>query len=161
MKLTSIEVKGKTFEVDVHQRDGRFSTEHGGDTVYATTLDELKTKLAGQISRSKVKLNIPFVRWETDKYNNGRKSRLVRGVVTGMHASNRNILVRFDGQKSTEQESGYNSEKHVRPEVADELLRLGAARDKANEEYDEFVREHSFDAREEIRKLLGTEAEEE
>jgi len=78
-----------------------------------------------------------------------------------MHASNRNILVRFDGQKSTEQESGYGSEEHVRPEVADELVKLGAAKDKANEEYEDFVKQHSFNARDEIRKLLGTEAEEE
>src|SRR4029077_16378960 len=76
MKLTEIEVKGRTFEVHVDDR-GQFLTKLDSDNVLADTLADLKSKLAQRISRSSVKLDIPFVRWEPAKH--GRDGFLRKG----------------------------------------------------------------------------------
>jgi len=61
MKLTDIEIKGKEFEVEVTE-DGKFCAVLDSNQVVAPTLDELKSKIAKQITRGSVKLSIPFVR---------------------------------------------------------------------------------------------------
>src|SRR5207237_10661667 len=116
-----------------------------GDRVYAPSLDELKTKLASRLTRSKVKVSIPFVRWDDGK--------LLKGTITGIHASNSNLLVTWDGKKGSEQEYGYGSAKYVSPAMADELARLGKARDDARQALDDLIEKHSFNGKEAVRRF--------
>lgn len=41
MKLGTVEIKGKKFDIEVGE-NGQFSTNHDGDQVHAPTLDQLK-----------------------------------------------------------------------------------------------------------------------
>ena len=145
MKLSDIEIKGRKFGVEVDQDDGKFFASLDGDRVYAPSLDELKTKLAGRLTRSKVKVSIPFVRWDEGK--------LLKGIITGIHASNGNLLVAWDGKKGSEQEYGYK--EYINPVVADELARLGKARDDAKQALDDLIEKHSFNGKEAVRKAMA------
>jgi hypothetical protein len=153
MKFGSVEVKGKKFDIEVGS-DGKFGTNSDGSWLKADTLDQLKTKLATQISRAKLKLSIPFCRWVAG-------GRLRKGIITGIHASNNNILVKFDDEKTTEQEDiWYSGGAYIDPEHAGELDRLGKACMKASQEYDDFVDKHKFNAKEAVRKAMGNKADE-
>jgi hypothetical protein len=82
----------------------------------------------------------------------------VRGTITGLHASNDNILVRWE-DGNTEQERSYTSNVYVRPEVADQYAVLGQALDQAQKQFDSFVEKHSLDAKEEIEKQMNKKLE--
>jgi hypothetical protein len=159
VKLATVEIKGKSFEIEVAE-DGDFRANVDGDVVRASTLAELKTKLARRLTAARIKLDIPFVRW-VERRGRLRGSVLQKGSVTGIHAANGNLLVRLEGETGTDQESRWSSENYIRPEAAERLESLGLARDAAYRAYEDFVKDHAFDPREEIRKQLGSEALEE
>lgn len=147
MDLTEIEVKGKKFDVSVDERDGRFCANFDGFEVRAYTLAGLKSALAKRVSNSNVKTSIPFVRWENGK--------LRAGTITGIHASNRNLLVKWKEEKGTEQKySGY-ANLYITPEVADLYAALAKASEDAEKALDEFTEANSFDGREAVRAALA------
>lgn len=134
MNKTDLTVSGggKTYEVLVDE-DGRFAFY--SDSIYhrADTLEGLR-KLA---RRLKAKFELPFTRVNAEGVRNG--------TVTGIHASNSNLLVRWD-DGSTEQIYGYSSSSGDMPQLshadfaaAVELLR---ARNEAVDRFDAFVRDH-------------------
>lgn len=149
MKLTDVEIKGKSFEVEVDDR-GKFRTVLNGDQVTALTLDALKSELAKRISRGAVKIAIPFVRWSDDK------GILRKGTITGIHASNRNLLVKWDGQKGVEQEYAWHDDsRFIRPEASVEYAHLSQATDEAQQRLQKFTKLHAFNPHEAVRKALA------
>src|SRR5258708_5655875 len=124
MKLTTVNVRGQDFAVHVTDQ-GKFFAELDGDQLTAASLDELRTKLARATLIRNKKLAIPFVLWEEGKMR--------RGVCTGRHATNRNLLVKWDGQKGAEQISRHygTSDTFIDPNVETEYTELCKAADAA------------------------------
>lgn len=150
-ELTTIEVKGKKYKVSVDS-EGRFYASHDNERVSADSLKQLENKLAGFINDSK-KVTISFVKWErADWYN--KKGRLRRGVITGIHAGNGNLLLKYDDEKvRLQQWSG----SYYDPIHAEELEQLARAVEKAEAELEAFKNRHSFDGKARVRKLLAEE----
>lgn len=149
MKLTTIEVKGKKFEVGVFH-NGKFCAVLGNDQVTADSLENLKTQLSKRMMKSGIKLNIPFVRFDDGK--------LQAGTITGLHAETRALVQWADGTSS--QEYTYGSEDYIRPEFAGEYERLSQASHEADQALAKFVKQHNMDPKVEIRKQLGDEGKE-
>jgi hypothetical protein len=154
IKLTDVEIKGRTFNVEVDERNGRFYTEMDGMGVYGESLADLKTELAKRMSRTSVKVNIPFVRWD-----NGV---LMKGTITGIHAANKNILVKWEHKKGADQEYGYSPGVYINPDVGEQYVELSKANDRAAEVLEEFVKANQFNGREAVQKemaRLGTDGD--
>jgi hypothetical protein len=149
MKLTTIEVKGKKLEVGVWD-NGQFYTELGNEQVHADSLEHLKTLCAKKLARAAVKLNIPFLR-----FDNGQ---LKRGTITGLHASNRNVLVKWEDGTSS-QEYSYQSTDYIKPELVDEYVKLSQASFVAENALTKFTKLNNMDPKVEIRKQLGADTE--
>lgn len=91
MKLTTLSVRNQDFLVEVDEQ-GRFSAELSGATLYASTLEDLTTKLMTATKKAAAKLSIPIISPSGN-----------RGTVTGQHGANGNLLVTWeDGHKSQE-----------------------------------------------------------
>lgn len=144
MKYDNIEVKGKTFEVEVNSY-GKFGTHFDGDYIQAESLAQLKTKLAGCISKER-RVAIPVVTWED--------GMLRRGMLVGIHATNSNLLIRWEGEKGTSQVSHWRSDLYS-PKHAEELARLGQASRTAREALEEFERRNKFYGREAVEKAIA------
>lgn len=147
MKLLMETIKGKKFEIHVGD-DGRFFSVDDGSRTEADTLAGLKTKLASGMRRAAVKVEIPVVWW-----NNGK---LKRGMFTGIHARNQNLLLREDDGKSEQISSWEGSKKYFPPEHAEQLAELSAASVAAANALEAFTDKYSFDIRYEIKKIVET-----
>ena len=129
---------GKDYPVDVDEESGVFSIYMGGDHghIRADSLAEL-TRKARKI---KAKFELPFSRVTQD--------RVEHGTVTGLHATNGNLLVKWASGK-TEQipaYSGYTngSMPRLTDEETAEAERLLKARNEAVRALDAFVRPRQY-----------------
>jgi len=126
----TVQANGKTWPVTLSGADGSFHADIDGHKISAPSLDALQK----QANKVKVPFALPF------SAISGR--RVVHGTVTGLHASNGNSLVRWDGG-DTEQVQAYDS-RTVMPRLDDagaaELEALLAARDEAVAALDAFVK---------------------
>lgn len=153
-KLKTIEVKGKKFPVSINE-DGRFFAAIDDEQVSAESLKELTDKLASRIARRK-RVNIPFCWWDDSNWRDDGQVRT--GVIIGIHGSNDNLLVKFDGETKSEQMS---SHRLTDPTKAKELKELGDAQKRANKAFRDFLKKYEFDGRAKVREALGeTEGEE-
>lgn len=151
MKLTTMEVKGRTLAVNVDAM-GDFSAIVGeGVTVHAKTLEELREKIGKAMATAAVRVNIPVMR-----NNDGR---VQRGAFTGIHGSNGNYLIKWEGEKGTDQisyfsfSSGYSRfiDPACEAEYA-ELVRRSAEADRALES---FEKQHFLDIKDLMAKALN------
>lgn len=147
MQLTKICIQDTEISVEVDDY-GTFSTVVGEDFIYATTLDELKSKASRAYSTRKARFDVPFDRMVTttsrdDQGNLTREQVVTTFHVTGRHGSNSNWMVRGNG--STTQESYLRDELRVlTPDECEELLRLDKAATDAEKTLRSWVKEHSI-----------------
>ena len=141
MKLKDLVVNGVTFVIGV-DGDGRFSTIFKGDEIVAPTLETLILKLKNVTKKASTKMRIEFWRWE------GRHSRageLKHGVVTGVHGSNRNLLIEWDNGKK-EQESYFNEDTLVLSPVEQvEYIAMRQKQADLEKQVETFHKRHSID----------------
>jgi hypothetical protein len=137
---TELTVKsgGREWPVEIGG-DGTFVATIDGNRVNAPSLKELERKAA----KVKVKFELPFTRVEG--------SRIQHGTVTGIHASSRNLLVRWEPEiiagrpaaPKTDQVPGWSGHT-VMPRLDDAdahtLKFLLSERDKAVRELDNFLK---------------------
>lgn len=149
MKLKTIEVRGREIEVEVSE-SGVFFAEVDGERHDAPSLDLLRAKLIR--ATKKVAISIPFIMWDEGKIR--------RGVCTGRHGSNRNLLVKWDGQKGSEQVSYWNSDATLSPdhEAAYGLLCEEARR--AKKTLEAFEKKHGLDLKALIEEAYRKEGDE-
>lgn len=120
-KLETITVGG--VDIDVFIKTGGIFTARFRDIEYeAPSLEQLKRQLQ---AAGKIKLEIPFTsvhegdRWAS---RSEKKPHVKHGIAIGRHAGNRNVLVRYEGAKSSEQNSGYGGHdvrRLTEPEIAE------------------------------------------
>jgi hypothetical protein len=143
MKLTTINVRGQDFAVHVTD-EGKFFSELDGARIDAASLDELRTKLARATLMRNKKLAIPIIEWHEGKMR--------RGVCTGRHAANQNLLVKWEGQaKGSEQTGRWNSDTFIDPTVEAEYAELCQADEAAGKACREFEKKHTVD----VNKLVN------
>ncbi len=154
-KLRTIDVKGKKFDVSI-SLEGKFFAEFEREQISADSLKQLTDKLASRIKKSK-RVAIPICMWEKESWND-KPGRIRTGTIIGIHASNDNILVKFDDETKSEQIS-YGD--FFDPKDADELKRLSQALNDAETAFDEFKKEHEIDAKAKVREALGVTGDDE
>lgn len=139
---TAIQVQaaGQEYPVDVDEETGIFSIYMGGDHghIRADSLAEL-TRKARKI---KAKFELPFSRVSNDRVDHGK--------VTGLHATNGNLLVKWDTGKSEQipAYSGYTSGSMPRltDEETAEVEALLKARNDAARALDAFLKPRQYDS---------------
>lgn len=149
--VTNLEVRGQRYKVSVDSR-GKFNAEVSGETVEADSLKALEEKLAKVTKQKAKKIAIPFVRWEGEA--------LKRGTITGVHSGNKNLLIRWEGEKGVDQEYGGSSFDGIRylDMTADQqaeytrLCNAAMAADAAAETYAKLFR---FDPRKRVEEIIG------
>jgi hypothetical protein len=103
-----IEVRGTTYHVKV-DASGTWFADAGGSTVTAPTKDALAIKLRQLTAEAAVTVEIPFVLLAS---GSGGKNGPARGVITGIHAGNGNLLVSWatgwQAGKKAQWTPGYN-----------------------------------------------------
>lgn len=151
------EVDGVTYQINITY-DGRFSTTYDDDEISSKTLDKLLARLRSLMRKRKVteKAALPVtVLGGRGYYYNKEEEKFRHGVVTGIHASNNNILFKQDGGKQgTEQLSGYNNvyRRLTDAEMA-EYIKLVRAQEAAREAVENWDKEHRIDVQKELGKI--------
>lgn len=85
-----ITVRGTKYEVKVTD-NGDWVTQAGSEQIRAATRTGLKDKLTELSARAAVAIAIPFVLLTDSNY--GRSGTVSRGLVTGIHAGNGNLMI--------------------------------------------------------------------
>lgn len=134
-----LKVNETTFEVKVSD-EGIFSTPIPGGFETAKSLAELRRKLKDVTTD----LNVPCTKVE-GRYRDD-DLEITHGTVTGVHASNRNYLVRWDDD-STSQERNYSHSilRRLTDKEVAEVTKLHAAKKVAMEAFDDFLEGRAFE----------------
>lgn len=147
---------------------GHFYVDYDGDEVTNPTLEGLKKRLLDLTKQRTANLAIDFWRWEeADRWERkaGERGKLRHGIITGLHASNQNLLIKMDGEKA-EQDSSYHGGGHgghlklTKDEQAD-FIKMKRQQENLEDQITAFVEAHKFDAKKAVREAAGTPAEEE
>lgn len=136
----SLEIRGTQYPVEL-SKAGIFSATTGADKVVDTTLEGLQKQML-RLTRQTAKLSIRVSRPD---YASGT---IQAGTITGIHAVNRAILVRWDnGQR--DQIAAYSCDgimTELTPEETEEYESLVRAEAVAHQNTTEFRNRHVFDA---------------
>jgi hypothetical protein len=148
-----VTVKGKRFLVRVND-EGKFYANVGDDdkneTVVSDTFDGIKPLIENVFKKAKVKIAIPV-----SIYDSGESSWNVRStvasveeaVLTGVHSSSRNPLIRRNGK--SEQWTSYNEKllTQLSLDEAEELITARSTIDKAQATIKRITSEHKLDVK--------------
>lgn len=134
MKLKTIEVRGREIEVEVSEL-GVFFAKVDGTKYEAPSLELLRSKLTR--ATRKVAIEIPFIMWN--------EGEIRRGVCTGRHGSNGNLLIKWDGQKGSEQMSYWKSDAVITPDREADYVKLCEEADRAKKALAGFEKKHDLD----------------
>jgi len=135
-----VEIRGREFQVSV-STVGEFIAEYGDDTLRASTLAELKTRLERAVKREKID-PIPFLYWTGEKMRAGK--------CHGVRANSSHLVVVYDDEKRPTQE--WHLEHTIAPEHEPEYRKLCDECVAATEARESFEAHHGFNIREEIER---------
>src|SRR5262245_32122129 len=107
VKVDTVEVKGRSY--DMFYEDGHFIVDVGGEAgeVACKSVDLLRSHIAALTRRQATRVSVPFV--------SVRGGLFRRGVAVGRHAGTDNVLVKWEGEKGTAQESNWDLRESIRP----------------------------------------------
>jgi hypothetical protein len=152
MKFDTIEIRGIKIEIWVDST-GQFFADVDDERYAAPTLELLKKKLNDATRAKQKNVSIPFVYWYEGWDDEGR---IVRGVATGIHVGNGNLLVKLKGDDRSEQLSNYRrDEAKFDPKHADELMSLWKAKKAASKAIETFTKAHSINLKDLVMKAIG------
>ena len=156
VKIKTLKVRDREFEVYVDSA-GYFCVDFDGETIEKPTLEDLKSRLMDLTKQKAGKIAIEFYRWVEDRWND-EKAKLKHGVITGLHAANDNVMVRFDGEKAEQDSRYYNSDSsflRLTKEEVNQYIKLRKALEAAKKVLTDFEEAHTFDAKEEVRAIIA------
>lgn len=145
MKITTIDVRGKKFDVDVNE-GGSFGTSYKNEWINASSLEDLRGKLLRITKAEQAKLSIGFIEWD------GKKMR--HGVCTGKHGANRNFLVKYDDKKSSEQVIAWDLEHAIDPVEELHYTKLCLEFERAKLARDTFEKQHRVEVKKIVEKAI-------
>lgn len=144
-KVRTLDIKNVAVDIFFSDHNNGFIAELNGDQVSAPSVDELKEKIKRRLTARALRVSIPFVRWEDGK--------LKRGTVTGIHGSNHNFLIRWEGEKQAQQEWGRDS-AYIDPSVEGELELLARKHHDAELALSKFTKQHHIDVKGKVTTAL-------
>jgi len=148
--VKTLETNGRKIPVYVNE-EGTFYSDVDNDVIRATTLKELESKLKRHTKRT---LNIPFARWEKERWDRA-PGALRQGTVVGVHSGNNNFLVRWENEKQTTQESAYNNEfLRLDARLLTKYGEMCRALEKAEKDLEKFRETYQIDMRAEVSKAM-------
>lgn len=149
MKIAQVKIRGRNYDVHVDSC-GKFTAEIEKDVqLNDLTLEGLKAKITHATRPQANKINIPFFRW--------RNGKVAAGAVTGIHASNKHMLVRWEGEKGVEQEYSWGSSdkgKYMRLNQGEIVVykELMESMNSLQAKIEKFEQTHWFDMKKELNK---------
>lgn len=123
--------------------DGNWSVTHAGRYLHSGTKDGLAAQVGKLIKTATVKVNIPFTVLSRNAFRTAVGVR--RGVATGIHSANGNVLARWDSGEAEQLGSvghNYGTMGDLTPEQAAEWVRLDVAQQRAAQTLHDFERAH-------------------
>lgn len=105
-KVTQKVVRGVLRDIYVDEK-GIFYSMLDGDRVTGQTMEVLVTRLTQATAPERKNLNIKFCRLMY-REKSGEKPQIWHGTITGKHATNNNMLIRFEETKGSQQESTFS-----------------------------------------------------
>lgn len=162
-KVCRKKIRETQFDIYVNGQ-GEFFVNYEGDAVRNPTLTGLEKRLLELTKRKAAHLKIDFWRWQVlDRWerDSGSHGKLVHGVVTGMYGRNNNLLVKMDGGKPEQETHWNNDDRYLKLDAGEQaaFVRLCLAKEEAEDAVKAFVEAHKFDAKQEVRRALGSEDE--
>jgi hypothetical protein len=151
VKFTKREVRGKDIDIYVvdHPHKGTmFIAEIKGEEYDGETVDDLVKKL---LRATKRKISVEVFVWrerEDSRFGYAEKpAHLRRGICIGRHAGNGNLLIRWDGEKSTEQVTRWHGFPFLQltEEEQKQYAYLQKVLDEAKSAVSEFESTHTLD----------------
>jgi hypothetical protein len=146
-KFDTRTIRDRKIDLYVDSR-GKFNADWDGENIEAPNLDALVERLT---KITKVNLSIKFCRWGDDKIKHGE--------ITGRHGANNNILVRFEGEKGSQQEYSYSTDnaRYLRLSLSEETeyIELQKTLAAITAKIEKFEESHAFSAQKAILKALG------
>ena len=142
-KFSATHIRGQKIDLYI-DGDGKFSAEYDGEEYYAPSLEALTKKLN---RATKKPLSIPFYRWEQEY--GAKAGKLRHGMIVGLHAANNNVLVKFDGEKGSEQDRAWSNSSFLKltPDEATKYESMRKAYSALGEQIEEFEESHKFSGR--------------
>jgi hypothetical protein len=137
-KVTTETFDAHTVDIYVSPR-GEFSGTLNGHDYTAPTLAALQKKLTAAVRTAAVRVAVPAMRL-VKRYGAGPAEKIEAVTLTGIHASNKNVLVKCADGK-TEQDTSYGA-TFLRQLDAAEVKQFQTLRDKyedARTAYDDFI----------------------
>lgn len=147
-KVTTIEIDGAKYPVDCNEY-GEFGTNAEDGWITAPSLDLLTKKLLSISKRKRAHIKIPFYCDDNGK--------LLRGVITGIHARTNNFLVAWDTGKK-DQGNYWGDYYAIDDKELPEANRLLTAATAATKAWDTFKSKHKMeDVKQRVAKAAGLE----
>lgn len=139
---------------------GRWGANYAGSELRADTRDKLADAIGRATKQTAARVSVPFVMTTDNNTSYSEGIAVKRGVATGRHSANGNILVTWTarGKETREQLTfSYNSvflPGDMTDEQLEEFHQLSAAKSRANRAHADFVRKHQIDLNKEVDKAL-------
>ena len=145
-------IGGVKYDVNVNS-DGVFWATVDGSDVKAPSLKELRDKLTAITRQKRKGVKIPFIVWESEWHD--QPGRIEKGVCTGIHSGNHNLLALMGTSTLVKQISGYHGGPFFQPEQAAQLEKLQRNVEAAAEALEEFTEKYRIDLAKLVEKALA------
>jgi hypothetical protein len=149
-KFATKNIRGKKVELFVGA-EGTFNATVNEQELEAKTVEELIAQISKELTSNFTPIS--FHRWHDGK--------LKHGTVTGIHASTKNMIVKWDGEKGSSQESKFYSSAgrflHLTAVEQEEYTRMQSALEAATKKLEKYEADHAIEIAEEVEKSLKAE----
>lgn len=135
MKMT---LRGRDIDYTVDAQ-GIFHAEYNGENYQHQTLAGLKDKITVCLKKKPIAIKILQIKTDSDRLD------IRKGVLVGIHSGNRNLLIKWDGNRGVEQVRSWSG-KILNPTVDLSVLKaLYRAAGEAQKRFDDFIENNKFD----------------
>jgi len=121
----TIIVHGVEVPVQVDDRSGTWNAEYAGKSLSYETRDKLEGALARLTKKTKTEVAVPVIRIQKHQGWGEGNIRVTRGVLTGLHSGNGNVLATWTvrGSEVKEQLTRETGTSYVGADTTDEQLK--------------------------------------
>lgn len=148
IEVHGLTVRDKYYKVDLDWH-GKFTATVNGSVVESTTRSGLEEAIKRMTKEKHITVSYPFCAFDREE--------VIRGVATGVHTGNGNVIVKWEGGK-TEQINAYHRSSYMRNLTATEvtkLKKLSAAYSKVEHEFVTFKDSLNIDLLNEVRAEIA------
>jgi hypothetical protein len=147
------DVEVDIFYIPSKYGDGSFKAHFNDQTIWGATEEAVVERLKLATKKARITVAVPF----TQIVKSWGKWQVKEGIASGLHATNRNILVTWIESNQSEQVEGYSFSSYYQSlsdEDLAELIRLKEVNEAAQEALNEFEKTHRFNLREAVEEAI-------